>query len=85
MAETNGVPRWVDERFSRLDREIETLDAKYDGRLAHLEGKVDNVSEKLQSTRENLSNLLGRFALISAGIGAAVAALFTLIIHFITK
>jgi uncharacterized coiled-coil protein SlyX len=73
VAEGNGVPRWVEERLSALD-----------GRLREQEDRIEKLAEKLQATRENLSNLLGKFAIISAAIGAATAALFTLLIRLLT-
>lgn len=73
MAEGNGVPRWVEEKLSALDE-----------RLKEQEDRIEKLTEKLQTTRENLSNLLGKFAIISAAIGAATAALFTLLVRLIT-
>lgn len=79
MPEGNGVPRWVEERFNTLD----CANKEVNRRIENLGEKVDKLDEKVQSTRENLSNLLGRFAMISAAIGAATAALFTLIVKLI--
>lgn len=72
-APENGIPRWVEERLDALD-----------GRLKDQESRIEKLTEKLQTTRENLSNLLGKFAIISAAIGAATAALFTLLVRLIT-
>jgi len=80
LPEGNGVPRWVEERFNTLD----CTDKEINRRLDHLGEKVEKLDDKIASTRENLSNLLGRFAVISAAIGAATAALFTLIVKLVT-
>lgn len=81
----NGVPRWVEERFAHLDHEIGRVEDKFDSRLDDLGEKVERLSDKLGSTRESMSNLLGRFAIVSAGIGAATAALFTLLTKLIAR
>ena len=80
MAEGNGVPRWVEERFTSQNERIDRLEAE----IKVERDERNKMSDKLQATRENMSNLLGRFAIISALIGAATAALLTLVVKLIT-
>lgn len=68
----NGVPRWVEVRFTANENRIDALED--DVRLL----RVD-----LTNTRVTVGNLFGRMLIISALIGALVSSAFALLFRLI--